>query len=106
MHTLKLTQAAALAAITVGLVLSGSTGAFAREFESPRIDGLVLDGCYRFPGRCESRRQANAFCRRRGFDEALDWDVANHGGLITTKRLGDGGTCIANCTVMTSVECD
>jgi hypothetical protein len=106
MHALKLKQAATLAAVTVVLCLSGYTDAFAKEFDNPRIDGLVLDGCYRFPGRCDSRRQANAFCRRRGFDEAVDWEAVNRGGLITTKRLGDGGTCVANCTVMTSVECE
>jgi hypothetical protein len=98
-------QVVALAAMTMTFVLSPD-GASAREFENPRVDGLLLDGCYRYPGRCESRRQANAFCRRRGFDEAIDWEVVNRGGLISTKRLGDGGTCRISCSVMTLVECD
>jgi hypothetical protein len=76
------------------------------RFHNPKVDGLVLDGCYRFPGRCNSEREANEFCRRRGFDGATDWHAENRGGLFTTMRLGDGGRCFASCTVMTFVACE
>lgn len=75
-------------------------------YRNPTIEGMVLDGCYRFPGDCASDLQAEAFCQEEGYDGAFDWETENRAGLFTTKRLGDGGTCIASCTVMTYVECE
>jgi hypothetical protein len=96
--------AAILLAIVTALGFFGNRVATAEEFDNPRIDGRLLDGCYRWPGQCNSRRQANAFCRRMDFDRAADWET--RGGGANTKRLGDGGVCIAFCTVMTYVECE
>jgi hypothetical protein len=99
-----LKRAATLVAVAVALTLSGNGIATAEEFDNPRVDGHLLDGCYRWPGQCNSRRQANEFCRRMDFEEAIDWQT--RAGAANTKRLGDGGTCIAFCTVMTYVECE
>lgn len=76
-----------------------------RVFRHPRVHGLLLDGCYRYPGACGTKREADAFCRLRGYDDAVDWRAENRGGLFKTKRLGDGGSRIASCTVMTFVAC-
>jgi hypothetical protein len=75
-------------------------------YDNPTIDGLVLDGCYSWPGDCASDEQAAAFCEEEGYDGAADFETENRGGIFTTKRLGDGGTCVASCTVMTYVECE
>lgn len=78
----------------------------ARTFNNPRIGGKVLDGCYSWPGPCKSRRQANAFCRRKGYARAADFETTNSVGAFQTKRLGDGGVCTASCTVMEYVVCE
>jgi len=77
-----------------------------QAFRNPTVGGLVLDGCYSWPGDCASKRQADAFCAEEGHDEASDWETENRVGAFTTKRLGDSGTCFASCTVMTYVECE
>jgi hypothetical protein len=99
----RLVLLAATAAIAMPL------GALAQddgEYRNPTVGGLVLDGCYAWPGDCASDEQADAFCEQEGYDGAADWETENRGGIFTTKRLGDGGTCIASCTVMTYVECE
>jgi hypothetical protein len=40
----------------------------ARTFHNPHIGGKLLNGCYSWPGPCKTRRQAMAFCRRKGDD--------------------------------------
>ena len=97
---------AMVAASAAALAVFDTTGASAREFNNPKVGGRLLDGCYRFPGNCNSRRQADAFCQLRGFDDAVDFTATNRAGLFTTRRLGDGGTCVSSCTVMTYVECE
>jgi hypothetical protein len=104
MNASTLKRTASLVAIAIALILSGNSVATAEDFNNPRIDGVLLDGCYRWPGECNSRRQANAFCRRMDFERAADWETRQGGA--NTRRLGDGGACIAFCTVMAYVECE
>lgn len=51
------------------------------------------------------RKAANAFCRRKGYDRASDYEASNQFGAYQTYRLRDGGVCTASCTVMTYVRC-
>lgn len=77
----------------------------AKLFESPRIGSRKADGCYSWPGPCRTRRQANAFCRLKGYTAASRWRASNQVGTFSTKRLGDGGVCRLQCTVLTEVMC-
>lgn len=78
---------------------------FSRIYNNPKVGGKKLDGCYSWPGNCKSQQQANAFCKMRGYAFASDFSVTNKFGMYQAKRLGDGGTCTASCTVMTRVVC-
>ena len=106
LHTPELTCAALLAtfaSIAISATVAAQDGGV---YRNPTIGGMLLDGCYSFPGDCASRRQANAFCSEEGYDRAYDWETENRAGVFTTKRLGDGGTCVISCTVMIFVECE
>lgn len=98
---------AALAACAAAAVLTlfAPDAAQARSFNNPHVDGKRLDGCYSWPGPCRTRTAANAFCRRKGYERASDWEASNQFGAYQTYRLGDGGVCTASCTVMTYVRC-
>ena len=96
-----------LAIAVFGLLLghAAPAEAYTKTFRDPMVKSRLLDGCYSWPGPCKSRKQANAFCRRKGFDFAVDYDAVNKTGTFKTKRLGDGGTCKLSCTVMRYVKC-
>lgn len=79
--------------------------AASKKFYNPKVGGKRLDGCYKFPGKCQVRKQANAFCKMMGYAYASTFDASNEAGLFQTKRLGDGGSCTASCTVMNFVDC-
>lgn len=98
------------AALAVSLAVTAFSGAasadkFSKTFHNPKVGGKKLDGCFSFPGSCRSKQQATAFCRMKGYAFASDFDVTNKIGMFQAKRLGDGGTCTASCTVMTRVVC-
>lgn len=99
----------ALAAIAFLLVPFLPTVASAeggiKVFHNPKVGGKRLDGCYSWPGPCNSDDAASAFCNMKGYGYASDFKTSNVVGLYQTKRLGDGGTCTASCTVMLSVTC-
>lgn len=107
MNVLKLIRTALLAVFAASTAIP-TTAVAQRDgvYRNPTIGGQLLDGCYRWPGPCNSRRQADAFCDEEGYDGAYDYETENRVGVMTTKRLGDGGTCFASCTVMTYVECE
>jgi len=99
-----------VAALFAALALStASEAAFADKFSktyyNPKVGSKKLDGCFSWPGKCHSKQQANAFCKMKGYAFASDFDVTNKFGAYQAKRLGDGGTCTASCTVMTRVVC-
>ena len=97
----------AAACLFAAIAVTAITGtASARVFSHPHVGGALLDGCYSWPGPCHARREANAFCRDRDYDEAVEWRASHRAGLIKTRRLGDDGTCVGSCTVMLSVECE
>ena len=100
---LKIAAACLFAAVAVTVLTDAAS---ARVFHHPHAGGALLDGCYSWPGPCHSRREANAFCRERDYDDAVEWRAVTRGGLIKTRRLGDDGTCVASCTVMQFVECE
>lgn len=78
---------------------------FSKTYNNPKVGSKKLDGCYSFPGSCNSQQQANAFCKMNGYAFASAFNVTNKFGAFQAKRLGDGGTCTASCTVMTRVVC-
>ena len=51
------------------------------------------------------RAAANRSNRPTLFAFASDFSATNKFGMYQAKRLGDGGTCTASCTVMTRVVC-
>ncbi|MEZ5900175.1 MAG: hypothetical protein R3D51_11875 [Hyphomicrobiaceae bacterium] len=95
----------AASALAFSTLASVPAMARSKTFHSPKVGGKMLDGCYSWPGPCKSKRQANAFCRRKGFDFAADFEASNEFGAYQAKRLGDGGVCTASCTVMQMVRC-
>ena len=106
MSTGKRIRAVLLAGLALSLALAGAAMAQGTAvFVNPTYDGLVLDGCYSWPGPCGTPEQANAFCQSQGYDAASSWQSENRVGLFSTKRIGDGGTCVASCTVMVRVDC-
>jgi hypothetical protein len=74
-------------------------------FDSPRIGSHRADGCYSWPGPCNSKQQADAYCRLRGFARAASFEASNKVGGFSAKRLGDGGICRLSCTLLTQVSC-
>ena len=103
MKPLKIVAACLFAAVAAVAVTDTAS---ARVFHHPHVGGALLDGCYSWPGGCHTRREANAFCRDRDYDQAVEWRASHRAGLIKTRRLGDDGTCVASCTVMEFVECE
>ncbi len=91
--------------VSLSAALPGPADAASKKFYNPKVGGKRLDGCYTFPGKCQVRKQANAFCKMMGYAYASTFDASNDAGLFQTKRLGDGGTCTASCTVMNFVHC-
>jgi len=100
-----LSGALAIAVVTAGVTTSAMAVELKR-FENPKVGGKYLDGCYRWPGECRSTRQAEAFCKRKGYPYVYDFSISNKVGVFQAKRLGDGGTCTASCSVMSMVYCE
>ena len=103
----RLTGLALVAAAVFAALAAAPSPANARSkiFKNPKINGKLLDGCYSWPGPCNEDKQADAFCVRKGYEYADDYDTENKAGLFQTKRLGDKGVCTSSCTVMKRVEC-
>lgn len=98
-----------LPAVLVGLFVAlGAVAPASAEvviIKKPKVGGKLLDGCYSWPGPCNSKTQADVFCKRQGYTGVDDFVAVNKVGAFQTKRLGDGGTCTASCTVMSKVIC-
>ena len=99
-----------IALTSVFVAVSAMSGAvhadkFSKIYNNPKVGSKRLDGCYSFPGSCKSQQQANAFSQMKGYAFASDFSATNKFGMYQAKRLGDGGTCTASCTVMTRVVC-
>lgn len=94
-----------LTSIALLIAITQSVHASEKRFNDPTVGGKLLDGCFKWPGNCNSQAQANAYCIRMGFVRAKGKRVVQKVGVFQTKRLGDGGVCTASCSVMTMVFC-
>jgi len=91
--------------VSVGIATS-SMAVETKRFDNPKVGGKLLDGSYSWPGPCEAEKQAIAFCKRKGYPKMFAYVRGNKVGVFQTKRLGDGGTCTASCSIMTYVICE
>lgn len=95
----------AFSSIFIAVSVAAPASAEVVIIKKPKIGGKLLDGCYSWPGPCNSKKQADVFCKRQGYTGVDDYVAVNKVGAFQTKRLGDGGNCTASCTVMTKVIC-
>lgn len=95
----------AFSSILIAVSLAAPASAEVVIIKKPKVGGKLLDGCYSWPGPCNSKTQADVYCKQKGYTGVDQYVAVNKVGAFQTKRLGDGGTCTASCTVMTKVIC-
>ncbi len=73
-----------------------------QAFQFPTFRGVIVDHCERSGRNC-GRGGADALCKMKGFDKALDWKVYKPG---QTYILGSERLCTdPNCTGFSAVTC-
>jgi hypothetical protein len=86
----------------------GTGGGDSHTYNNPKIGGAKLNFCFRKGVNCDGQRAADAFCDRKGYDQASDFQQSPPlSPLYPTRYIGNGRICKSLvCFGFSSITCE
>ncbi len=82
-------------------------GGDTQDFYKPKIGSLRLNTCFTKGSSCDGQKAADAFCDKRGFDDAADFQSTQIPPYKSSRYIGSGKICHGyGCSVFQTITCE
>lgn len=82
-------------------------GGDSQDYYKPKVGSRRMNTCFVKGLDCDGQKAADAFCDKRGFDEATDFQVVQMPPNKSSRYIGNGKICKGfGCTVFQAITCE